>query len=226
MKKPIYVDVNAANNFEKDVTAAKMKCNQLISIFETFQPFHRIMSIEDWMILVEDPVKTFDELLVTNVNLKVTGNVKIDPAVIAKMISVDRENYLNLVAGKPLKSDCEPCRKISIKNGQTAISLSEYRRYSDYLLFEDGLFSVNQDEVEKHRKSFIVFAESPAAIELLNQYENLVKVLNDAIAFHQVNWTNVELIAKMFNLSSFEGKVMINEFELQKTIKQLNNQQS
>lgn len=226
MKKPFFNDVNAANNFEKEVSASQMKCNQLISIFETFQPFQRIMSHDDWMILVTDPVKTFDDLLVVNVNLKVTGNMKIDPAAVAKMISVDRENYLNLTAGKPLKTDCEPCKKISIKNGQTAISLSEYLKYSDFLLFEEGLFSVNQAAVDKHKKTFEVFAESPAAIELLNRYENLVKVLNDAITFHKVDWTNVDLIAKIFDLLSYQGKVMINEFEFQKTIKHLNSQKS
>ena len=141
MKKPIYTDVNAANNFEKDVIAAQLNCNKLIEIFETFQPFQQVRTLKDWLTLVTDPVKTFDDLVISNVNLKVTGTVKIDPAAVAKMISVDRENYLNLVAGKPLKSDCEPCKKISIKKGQTAITLSEFRRYADYLLFIDGGFS-------------------------------------------------------------------------------------
>lgn len=225
-KKPIYVDVNAANNFEKDVTAVQLNCNQLIEIFETFQPFQQVRTYNDWLTLVTDPVKTFDDLVISNVNLKVTGTVKIDPAAVAKMISLDRENYLNLVAGKPLKTDCEPCKKISIKNGQTAISLSEYMRFADYLLFEDGLFYINQVEVDNHKKTFEVFAESPSAIELLNRYESLVDTLNDAITFHKVNWTNVDLIAKMFDLSSYQGKIMINQYEFQKTIKYLNSQKS
>jgi hypothetical protein len=224
MKKPIYTDVNAANNFQKSVTAAQMKCNQLIEIYQTFQPFHRISTLKDWMILVRDPVKTYDDVLISNVNLKVTGDRSVDPGPLANMIGLDRESYLNMVSGKPLKSTCLPCQKISVKKGQVAISHEEYQRYQDFLLFIDGGFSINQDEVNEYKKSYDVYAESPAAVDLIDHYEHLVNTLNDAITYHQVNYANVASLAKMFNLTSYEGKVMINEMEIALKVKYLNLQ--
>ncbi|MCJ7448714.1 MAG: hypothetical protein MUO72_13590 [Bacteroidales bacterium] len=58
----------------------------------------------------------FDNALQTNsgVDLKSTGGLKPNPAVVAQLLDVDYENYVSIVTGKKISDNCVPCGKTKV----------------------------------------------------------------------------------------------------------------
>ena len=131
-KKLIYQDRHKRATFEQAVNETVTECNELIVIFEEFQPFMRISSIEDFEILVADPGALFDNLLLENIEIKAAPGMAADPGQLAKLFNLDRENFLNVTAGKPVQREsCIPCQKMRLKPGQSAISPARYSAYKN-----------------------------------------------------------------------------------------------
>ncbi|MBN1118229.1 MAG: hypothetical protein JXA77_13555 [Bacteroidales bacterium] len=209
-----------AEAFTKDVNEVLEGCNSLINIFHEFQDLTHITTEEEFIELVTDPKEYLDRFLIAAVDLRTTGKAKIDPEQLARLLSIDRDNYLNLVAGIPVTEDCEPCRKVKkVRRGQLAIDLHNYQEYSSYLVFNSGIFTKNIPAIEEKKKSFRVYADSPEALQLVEHYENLCQTLNNAIEVHRLGQSHIKTLAGMFRLLVLGNKLVINNFMIAEQIK-------
>lgn len=169
-----------AANFQRSVLDVMSRANELIAQWHQFQDFHTVKTYDDFLSLIEDPVAMMDRLLISLVDIKIAGGkTKINAASLAPMLGIDYESWLNLVAGKPIKLDCEPCRKTKIRKGQSVISLQEFRQYEKYITFQNGRFVDNKTVMEEHQMSFQVFAETPAQKATFDHWAKLAEVLNE-----------------------------------------------
>jgi hypothetical protein len=217
--KKIYTNTGKQKEFQKDVADVRDRCNNLIEVYETFQSWQRINTLQDFIELVTDPKNYFDETILQNIEVKNVGTSRPVPSVLAQMFGVQYNEYLNLVAGLPISDpDCVPCGRFKTRKGAKAISLFEYEDYADFLLFESR-FDLNTLAISKHLNTFEVNAETPAQIELYNYYINLTETLNEAIARHKIGLANINDLAKIFGLQVLNNKLVINSIALSELIK-------
>ena len=198
-------------------------CNFLINIFEEFQPFMRISSIEDFEILVADPGALFDNLLLENIEIKAAPGMAADPGQLAKLFNLERDAFLNVTAGKPVQiENCTPCQKMRLKPGQSAISLARYSAYKKYLVFTGGEFTINSDAIQQHEEAFDTYAETPQQLQTVSHYQDLVRILNEHDANYPIQSTHKELLTKIFNLHiehpPYNGAFLINTEHLKNLI--------
>jgi hypothetical protein len=175
----IYSDFHKSEEFTENVNLTASRCNELINQFETFQPWQKVTTIEHWKELVKSPEMAFDSVLLSNVNINVTGGRKVDPEPLAKLLNIERDNFLNITSGKSIKTDCTPCNKTKIRAGKSAISYQEYNNYSQYMNFDEGLFTVNVPEVEKHKETFNIYATTEKQIECYQHWQAIASLLNN-----------------------------------------------
>lgn len=100
----ISTDRNGIAEFKKAVQATCDAAISLISIFNEFQSYEVITTEEQFSALLADPGSYFDAVLLSHVKLD-TGGRKPDPAVLAQLVGLHRDEYLNAVAGLPLTSE-------------------------------------------------------------------------------------------------------------------------
>jgi len=215
----IFNDKNGAKQFENDVIKTMSKCNSLIEIFEAFQPWQKITDITEWIDLVSSPGDQFDKALLSNVNMPTVGKVVINPGAIADIFSIDRDSYLNAVAGLPLKTDCEPCRKANIKKGSIAITFEDYETHSDYLTFENGRFYLNQDAINLHKETFKVIATSDTQIEYYDHFVKLAEILNKTIVVQKFGPEKINQLAKLTGFLLLNNKLVLDDMRLADILK-------
>jgi hypothetical protein len=204
-KKLIWEKKTEFESFERSVIDTAEKCNSLIATFHAFQDWQKIDTIEDWLYLVTDPQLYFDSVLIGSVKID-TGGRQADPLVLASLVSVDRPNYLNMVAGIPVFEDeCIPCRKLKQKKGSRAISISSYQSYQKYLIFNAGHFTVNEEAVELAKENFKIYADSPEKLEVVTFWENLCGVLNNYHTRYHIQNEDKRSICKALKLQQSEG---------------------
>ncbi len=210
----VYEDKKKAVDFDASIDNCIDRCNQLIDIWHEFQPFKRITTVEDFEAVAEDPAKAFDQLLIESVQLKASG-LTADPEQVAKLFSIDRTNYMNLVAGRSVRiDDCIPCQRAKVKAGKTAISLSEYESYKAFVTFDQGEFVRDYDATEDFKKRFTTYATTDAQIAVVNHFADLVRILNAHDAKYTISNKDKTVIAKALHLyltQADHGEFMINE---------------
>ena len=224
----ISTDNNALSTFKKDVQAVCDRSNELITLFGLFQSYESITAEEQFQKLLAAPGSYFDEVLLRHVKLD-TGGRKPDPAVLAQLVGLHRDEYLNAVAGLPLTSeDCEPCRKIARQiPGRKAISKYQFDQYRDYLLFSAGIFTVNTEAVNNSLDRFSTYAETPAEIERYALFNDLVQMLNRWDAVYPLSGSDKLEVKKIFGLHlsrGGEGDFMINPITLTKAVQSIKYQ--
>lgn len=203
-QKEIYFDKSSATAFEKSCTDVAERCNSLIETFETFQDWQKITTHAEWLELVADPGTYFDTVLLSNVNLS-TGGRQADPAILASLVQVDREEYNNLTAGMPVSEGCKPCQKMKLKKGKSAITLSHYQQFENYMVFNAGNFTINEETISIKKDSFRIYADTPARIEIVTFWNNLVNTLNQYHDRYHINNEDKRLFCKALNLQQSEG---------------------
>ncbi len=220
----IYADRNGAEAFRREVSETAAACNSLINIFQAFQDWERITTIEMFAALVTDPGRHFDNVLLRNVRLD-TGGRKPDPDVLAQLVGLHRGEYLNAVGGLPLtSSDCEPCRRAKVIPGRRAVSVRTYEAYSQYLTFSAGSFSVNIEAVEAATERYNYFATSPQEIERYRMFTSLVQTLNQWDAVFPFSGADKLTIKKIFNLhltKADTGEFMLNTEDVKNKLMRL-----
>jgi hypothetical protein len=178
----IFTDSHKQADFENLIEATQSESNRLIELYHSFQPWNKIKTIQEFEALCSDPLGEYDRTLQNNfgVDLKSTGGLKPAPAMVAKLLDLDRENWINVIKGLKVSEGCKSCNKTPkiIKQGQGVISFQTYKKYQDYLTFENGRFSINENAVSEKKDSFQVYAETPAQIECWNFWHNVCDVLN------------------------------------------------
>jgi hypothetical protein len=224
----ISTDRNGIAEFQKAVTATAEAASSLIELYHTFQPWKRIRTVEDFISLASDPADFFDSTLLDNVEIKAAG-VTPDPGRLAELIGIHRAEFLNLCSGLniPDEDNCQPCGKVRIKRGQRAITLSEFNRYSQYLNFNSGVFSVDQTKVDAALDKFSTYAESEEEIELHNHFTALVEMLNKHDSMYTLPNPEKKTIATALHLhltEAYQGAFMLDIQYLSKEISKLKYQ--
>ena len=219
-RKMIWENKGEAIAFEKLIVNTMERCNSLIETFELFQDWKRIESLEDWIELISNPQEYFDSVLLASVNLS-TGGRQADPKALARLVQIDRESYLNIVAGKPIAEGCKPCQKMKLKKGTSAISLYQYQSNQDYLTFDSGRFYLNGVTIAKKKEDFKIYADTPSRIEVVNFWQSLCNSLNQYHDKYHINNEDKRLIGKALKLQlseGFEGTFVINNHALSNEI--------
>lgn len=219
----IYTDRHKIAEFERSVNETIEASNSLIRIFEEFQPFMRINSVMDFETLVDDPGALYDHLLTTNVQFNATAGMKVDPGQLAKLFNLDRENFLNVTAGKPIKiENCAPCGRVKIKQGKACISPERFNAYKEYMIFEEGEFAKDVQAVEAKAKDFDVYATTEQQIKVVDHYNALVSILNSHDAMFPLAGPDKETLTRIFGLHierpPYVGKFLINSEHLRNSI--------
>jgi len=222
----ITVDRNGISEFQKSVQGTCDAANSLISIFNEFQSYEVITAEAQFQMLLADPGSYFDAVLLRHVKLD-TGGRKPDPAVLASLVGLHRDEYLNAVAGLPLTSDdCPECQRAKVIPGRKAISKYQFDQYRDYLLFSAGIFTVNADAVDNSLDKFSTYATTPEEIERYALFNDLVQMLNRWDAVYPLGGDKLE-VKKIFGLHlsrGGEGDFMINPITLTNAIQSIKYQ--
>lgn len=201
----IYQDKNGADTFRREVTETCEAATQLIQAYEAFQPWNKVKTIQDFIELVSDPKKAYDDAIITNVGITAKG-MTVDPAQAARLFNLHRDEYLNLVDGMPLTSDdCIPCQRVKVRPGKTAISKRAFESYAQYLNFKDGTFSVNQEAVEASMSRYNVYAVSELEKGVYNDHLQLVEMLNAWDKKYYIPDNAKEQLKKTFGLYLSQG---------------------
>jgi hypothetical protein len=204
--------------FQMSVNDVISRSNELIFAWNTFQDFQQVSSYNDFLELVTDPVGTLDKFLIGAVNIKSIGTAKLNPEVIASMLNIDRQSWINIVEGRQAKTDCIPCKKIRVKKGQPVISLHEFQRYEKYMTFQKGRFVPVTDIVKQHTESMKVFTESPEQIATYKHWQDLLNVLTEHKKRGYLGSQGLREIAKLTGLKYVPdlNELFIDEFKIQK----------
>lgn len=219
----IFSDRHKRATFEKAVNEAIADCNTLINIFEEFQPFMRIYSLEDAEMLIDNPGALFDQLLIENIEIKAAPGMAADPGQLAQLFSLERDSFLNLTAGKPVQiENCTPCKKMRLKPGKAVISPERYAAYKAFMNFAEGEFTINEEAVRKHEEAFDTYASTPQQLQTVSHYHDLVRILNLHDAKYPIQSTHKEMLTKIFSLDiehpPFNGAFLINSEHLKNLI--------
>lgn len=201
----ISTENNAQRQFVADVQATCEAANSLINLFNTFQPWTTISTIEQFEELVSNPQKYFDNTITVNVHVTARG-LTVDPGQAAKLFNINRDEFLNLCAGLPIEMEsCKPCQQVRIKPGKQAVSKREFVAVKEYLNFTAGLFEVDQEAVENSLDRFNVYAETEGQIAVYNRFTGLVDLLNEHTAKYPINSNDRMTIARAFHLQLTRG---------------------
>lgn len=222
-KNLIFTDTGKQQNFLREVEAVKNEASALVQIFEEFQEFKKIETLEDFEQLCSNPEQYFDETIRGNVSLKMTGGRQPEPTVLADLFGIDRENYIRVITGLPITESCKPCQtsKVIKKAGKPALTYSKFHLYKNYLFFEAGAFNLNTEAIAAHLEQFKTFASTPAQLAVLKHWQSLVDALNEHDKLYGIQGNSKQAIAKALNLHlerAVEGAFMINPFHLKDEI--------
>jgi len=201
MKKLIFKDVKAEAAFIAGVESARDRCNELTDLFNNMQPWERINNVEAFKELVTDPGAYYDRVLLSNVQL--TGGMRPNPEVLARLFDLPRQEFLNICAGVSYNIEgCASCQKVKrIRRGKPCISLAEYRRQSDYLIFNAGDFQINEEAVNRHAEAFNTYAETSGQVEIVTHWETLINVLNSHAKLYPIPQGSKQTVAKALGLN-------------------------
>jgi hypothetical protein len=199
----VYEDRGKQQAFRKDAEAVKNAANALIQTFEEFQEFKRITTLAEFELLCSEPVEYFDETIKANVSLKMIGGREPDPAILAELFNIDRQNYISIIKGLPVTEGCKPCQQLKVikKARKPALTYLEYEHYKNFLLFEAGSFNLNTEAIADRLEKFKAFAETPAQLSTLKHWQSLVDTLNKHDELYPINNPTKQAIAKNFNLT-------------------------
>jgi len=179
----LYDDQHKFRELENAVESVKDSANELIQIFESFQTWQKIETLQDFEKLVSDPVDIFDRLLIINsgIDLARTGGKKPKPEVVADLLDVDRPNFVALIKGEKITDTCKPCQKIkTIKTGSGVLGYISFDRYREFLLWDEvtNRFLINENLLSEKRESFRVYASTPEEIKIVEFWNQLAEMLN------------------------------------------------
>ncbi len=210
----IFHDVNKESDFFTKVDTVAERANALCNIFESFQSWKRITTLEEFEWLIRDPAAAFDEVLTKSVKISVEGDIPVVPEQLALMLGIDRVNYMNILEGRIVTSDCTACKKIRYKQVPRVITVQEYEKHKAYLTFTSGGFIADEAALEASQERFRVYAETPKQLDILKHWEELVRIINEHDKRYGFNTTDKVIMSKAFHLLLSRG--MEGEFQLNK----------
>ena len=223
----ISTDNGRISEFKKAVTTTADAANNLIELYNTFNLWERIDTEEAFLKLVAEPKQYFDDTLLRNIQIN-TGGKAPNPEVLASLVGVHRDEFLNATAGLPLTSDdCEPCRRAKIKPGKRAISKYQFDEYKSYLIFNSGQFTVDVAKVENSLDRFNFYISTEEEIAVYNLYHDTVRLLNQLTTLSPISTAQRETIKTALKLHltrGGEGDFVVDPEALKSSINKLKYQ--
>lgn len=224
MSKLIFKDTAAKNTFRKELETVQLKAYQLIKAFNQHQSFVKIHSQDEFTALLQNPVEYYDTILIDSIDISSKTGLKPQPSVLAALYNIPRENYIESLGYELINdSSCEGCQKAEVKliHRKEVLTLENYQKYAAYLKFINGTFIIDEAALEEKLNEFDIYAETPEALQMVEHYEKLCQVLNEAIEFHKLGTVQIQTLAQMFGLLILDNKLIINDIKLSQTIKYL-----
>jgi hypothetical protein len=111
---------------------------------------------------------------------------------------------------------------MKIKRGASAISLSTYKQYQDYLIFNSGHFTINEETVARQKETFKTYADTPQKIKVATFWESLCIILDQYHDRYPISDEDKRTIGKAMKLQlseGFRGKFVVNPEALSNEIK-------
>lgn len=191
MNEKILVNQNKSKcaEFENSVQKSVKKLNELIEQFHKYQSWQKIETESDFLKLIADPVAYFDQVMISNSGI--TTSSKLNPEVVAQLLNVSRDSWLEYV------------------NAMSTASSMDYDK--DYMIFRDCKLHPDEAAILQKKQSFAVYAESPGQIKLVLVFRDLVDTLNWLQAENICNSTEIENAAtalRLFYSRDMGGKVL------------------
>lgn len=222
-KKLIYTDRHAQAQFLAGVETARDRSNELIEIFNAMNEWQRIDSLKDFILLVTNPVSYFDMVMIQNLNTGGMGNGRPNPEALAQLYDIPRQSYINMIEGVYYDDPgCIPCGKVKkLRKGKPVIHREGFERYQAFLLFTSGSFTLNEEAIAEHSKSFETWAVTSGQQEIVAHWESLVNMLNTHDSFYPVAGGLKQSIAKGLGLmltEAISGSFMISSETLKNLI--------
>lgn len=222
-KKLIFKDVKAEAAFIAGVKTTMDRANELADIFNSMQEWERLYSLDNFILLVTDPVSYFDMVMIQHLNTGTMGNGRPNPEALAQLFNIPRQSYVNMIQGN-FDDDpgCIPCGKVKkLRKGKPVIQRDEFERYQAFLLFNSGSFRVNDTAIAEHAKSFETWAVTEGQLERVAHWESMIKMLNTHSELYPIASNVKQSIAKGLGLQLSEaisGSFMIDNETLKNLI--------
>lgn len=223
----IYEGKGQKTDFLKACTSVKDRANELTDLLNQAQSWSRIETLADFEKLYDDPLKFLDQILISNVDLKIAGGRMPNPAVLASLLGVDRLGYMAALGiSEPTDiDDCPTCnKKTQTVKVNRVKQIAEFYQYAEFIIFINGSFQLNNSAIQTHCDIFNVYAESSEQIALFRQWQGLCDTLNTHIKKYPIGGVDVDRIAKALKLQLSQGTsgtFVINSMELSQQIKYL-----
>jgi hypothetical protein len=168
------------------------------SLLNTYQSKHNHfgMSMTEAFALelLQQPVKTFDELLKVNSPLKPIAGKPIDLVKLAELTGIDREGFMNDF-NVVLPGSRNQYNRAGVK---ALFSLKSVDL--ELLTWNEGKFTVNQEVLDQQLERYKVYAETPAELKEVEFWENLCDLLNEAKGKLKMIDQDVNIICSMLRL--------------------------
>ncbi len=222
-KELIYTDKGRQATFQKQLNDVLFKSNDLIRIFNENQPFIKINNRNEAESLILGTIDFYDSIILQSIRLP-KNNLEVNVSKLCELYSVPRSEFIRLIGLTPDQvsgcATCKPSKTIKLK-GENIISADQYNSFSEFLIWENGSFDLNNSTIEIKKQSFCIYIDNEKKAEYYNHYLNLAKVLNDLISIHKLGTVQIDQLSKMTGFQILNNTLVINEMELSETIKNL-----
>jgi hypothetical protein len=189
------------------------KSNDLIRIFNENQPFTKIKTRNEAESLILGTIDYYDSYILGKIKLP-ANNLPVNVLKLCELYSIPRADFLKSIGLNPDHvSDCDTCKpsKTIKLNGENIISADQYNSFSEFLIWGNGFFDLDNSAIESKKQSFCTYIENEKQAEYYNQFVNLAKILNSHIDKGLTGPATIQEISKLLNLRFVENKVFLND---------------
>ena len=180
MEEKILLTTNSDQvaEFERSLKDVIMQSNELITQWNQFQEWDVITTQSQAIELIKDPIGRLDKFLISAVDIKVIGKAKLNPSIIADMLNIPYDSWVNIIEGREPKTDCIPCRKMKLKKGKQAISFQDFQQYEKFLTWQNNTFVAAEEAVKEKQESAKVYITDPEQVALHSYFHDACDTLN------------------------------------------------
>ena len=217
----IFTDKGKQTDFQKQVNFVMFKSNDLIRIFNENQPFEKIKTRDEAESLILGNIEYYDSVILQNIKLP-ANNLPVNVLKLCELYNIPRIEFLRSIGLPPDHiSGCATCnssKTVKLK-GENIISFDQYNSYSEFLIWGNGFFDLNNSAIEKHKETFSIYIESEKQAEYYKRIENLAKVLNEEIRINKLGTEKINQLANITGLLILNNTLVLNNMKLSETIK-------
>lgn len=166
-------------DFKKTIENIISGANYLIETFNQNQPFNKIQTLADFRALILDPLGYFDRVVLANIELP-RNQQKVNVLKLCELYDIPRASYVEFLGLSKDNEDCIDCHKTRQKGKPgSVISYQDFLNYSDYVVFKNGLFEVNQGQVSESLEKFNIYTETQDQYNLYKTWETLYNIISE-----------------------------------------------